>query len=52
MSGAPLWLLYDKRGHNDTSVTPVVGVFIEFRKSSQTLVSTDVSTALDMIARH
>lgn len=50
MSGSPVWLLYDKRLPNDSQLTPVVAIAIEYHKTEGLLVATDVGVALDLIA--
>ena len=48
MSGSPIWLIYDD-AENARSMFPVVGVAIEYRKSEQILVATDIAFLLDLI---
>ena len=52
MSGSPLWLLYDQVGDNDSKQTPIVGVFIEYAKSHNSLIATDAASVLEMISAH
>lgn len=49
MSGAPIWLLYDKNGPNDPLQTPVVGIAIEHHKKERVIVATDISIVFKLI---
>jgi len=49
MSGSPVWLLYDEVGPNDPTRTPVVGIFIEYKRSHHVMLATDIGIALKMI---
>lgn len=49
MSGSPLWLLFDENGHNNPTMTPVVGIVIEYHSDKKLLVATDISVAIDLI---
>ena len=49
MSGSPLWLLNNHVGPNDPPQTPVVGIFIEHRKSHRAMIATDIGFALAYI---
>ena len=49
MSGSPLWLLYDAKGPNDPTSTPIVGVVIEYHKTEKLIVATDIALALHLI---
>jgi hypothetical protein len=49
MSGPPVWLPYDLDGPHDPPHTPVVGIFIEYHRSDQCLVATDIGFAINAI---
>lgn len=49
MSGAPIWLLYDKNGPNDPLQTPVVGIAIEHHKKERVIVATDINIVFKLI---
>jgi len=51
MSGSPLWLLYDEAGPNDATFTAVAGVFTRYSKRRRAFVATDISVAVDFIAK-
>ena len=49
MSGAPIWLLFDRDGENDATKNTVLGILTEHRRSEKLLVGTDIDVAIDMI---
>ena len=49
MSGSPLWLLFDEAGPNSRSITPAVGVVIEYHRDKRLLVATDIAVAIHLI---
>jgi hypothetical protein len=49
MSGSPVWLLRDEARTNDSVQTPVVGVLVEYHRSRNLLVATDINTAVELM---